>query len=92
MITINFKTAVVVPTLEGDRAVLPDDIVTLRDLLHYIGRKIKFDIVDAISGDLHDDFEIALNGTEACFLPGRLDTDLKDNDTVAMNIVGLGGG
>ncbi len=92
MITINLRTAVVIPTLEGDQATLPEDVRTLRDLLHYIGSKIHFDIIDSISGDLHDDFEIGLNGKEVWFLPGRLDTHLKNNDTVEMNIVGLGGG
>jgi hypothetical protein len=92
MITINLKTAVVIPTLENDRATLPDDIGNLRALLHYIGLKIKFDIIDSISGNLHDDFEIALNGTDVWFLPGRLDTPLKENDTLEIIIVGLGGG
>lgn len=92
MTIINLRTAVVIPTLEGDQATLPEDVRTVRELLHYIGSKINFDIIDSISGNLHDDFEIAVNGREACFLPGRLDTQLKNNDTVEINIVGLGGG
>jgi len=92
MITINFKTAVVIPTLEGDRATLPEDVDTLRDFLHYIGRKINFAIIDPISGDLQEDFEIAINGKELWFLPQGLDTKLNDNDMVDFNVVGLGGG
>jgi hypothetical protein len=88
MITINLRTAVVIPTLEGDQATLPEEVRTLRD----IGRRINFDIIDLKSGDLHDDFEIGLNGKEVWFLPSRLDTHLKDNDTFELNIVGLGGG
>jgi hypothetical protein len=89
---INLRTSVVIPSLEGDRATLPEDVRTLRELLHYIGSKINFDIIDSISGDLHNDFEVRMNGKESCFLPGGLDSLLGNNDTVEINIVGLGGG
>ena len=82
----------VVPTMEDDQATLPEGVRTLRELLHHIGSKINFDIIDPISGNLHDDFEVSINGKEACFLPGRLDSLLGNNDTVEINIVGLGGG
>ena len=89
---INLKTSVVIPTLEGGQVPLPENVMTLRELLHYIDSKINFDIIDPVSGNHHDDFEIRINGKESCFLPGGLDSLLGNNDTVEINIVGLGGG
>ena len=91
-VTIKLRKNIVIPGLDADPATLPEDVNTLRELLHYIGRKINFDIIDPISRDLHDDFEIAINGKEVWFLPSGLDTQLNNNDMVELNIVGLGGG
>jgi hypothetical protein len=89
---INLRTSVVIPTMEGDQTTLPEDVRTLRELLQYIGSKINFDIIDSISGNIHDDFEVRINGKESCFLPGGLDSLLGNNDRVEINILGLGGG
>jgi hypothetical protein len=78
--------------MEGDQATLPENVRTLRELLQYIGSKINFDIIDSLSGNLHDDFEVRMNGKESCFLPSGLDSRLGNNDRVEINILGLGGG
>jgi hypothetical protein len=81
MTTINLRTSVVIPTLEGDQATLPEDVRTLRELLHYIGGKINFDIIDSLTGNLHDDFEIGINGKDVLFLPSGIDTHHENKDT-----------
>jgi hypothetical protein len=36
--------------------------------------------------------EITLNGLEYAFLPGRLDTELKEDDRLEIMMLALGGG
>jgi len=92
MITISLRTAVIIPSMERDEVMLQEDVCSVRDLLHFIGSKVNFDIIDPISGDLCDDFEIVINGQEVLFLHNGLDTNLNNGDAVIMNIIGLGGG
>ena len=91
-VTITLRKNIVIPGLDADPATLPEGVNTVRDLLHYVGSKIHFDLIDPNSGDLQEDFEIAINGKEVWFSPGGLDAHLRNNDTVEINIVGLGGG
>jgi hypothetical protein len=92
MINIDLRTALVIPCLVDGQTTLPENVHTLRELLYYIGSQINFDIIDSTSGNLHDDFEVRINGKESCFLPDGLDCLLGSNDRVEINIVGLGGG
>jgi hypothetical protein len=92
MTNIDLRTALVIPCLVDGQTTLPENVHTLRELLHYIGNQINFDIIDSISGNIHDDFAVRINGKESCFLPGGLDCLLGNNDTVEINIIGLGGG
>jgi len=91
-VTIQLRKNIVIPGLDTDPATLPEGVNTVRDLLQYVGSRIHFDLIDPNSGDLHEDFEIGINGKEVWFSPGGLDAPLSDNDLVDINIVGLGGG
>ena len=89
---IHLKTTIVIPGLESDPAVLPEEVRTLRDLLVYIGEKLRFDLIDGNTGNLGDDLEIIINGKEIWFYPKGLNTLLEEDDTVEIHMVPLGGG
>ena len=89
---IHLKTTIVIPGLEADPTVLPEDIGTLQDLLIDIGKRIRFDLIKPASVDLKDNLEIILNGKEIWFYTAGLDTPLNNEDVVEVYMVPLGGG
>ena len=89
---IHLKSIIVIPGLESDPVVLPDEVKTLRDLLNDVSRKIHFELFDPKSGDLKDDFEIIINNKEIWFHPARFETQIQNGDTVEIYMVPLGGG
>ena len=91
-VKIHLTSTIVIPGLESDPAALPEEVRTLRDLLVYIGGKLRFDLVDGKTGNLGDDLEIMINGKEIWFFPKGLDTPLEENDSVEIHMVPLGGG
>ena len=91
-VRIHLKTTIVIPGMDSDPVVLPEEITTLRDLLIHIGGKLHFDLIDGKTGNLGDDLEIMINGKEIWFYPKGLDTSLGENDSVEIHMVPLGGG
>ncbi|MFH1489672.1 MAG: hypothetical protein ABII06_12285 [Pseudomonadota bacterium] len=89
---IHLTSTIVIPGLESDPAVLPEEVRTLRDLLVHIGGKLHFDLIDGETGNLGDDLEIMINGKEIWFYPKGLNTRLEENDSVEIHMVPLGGG
>ena len=89
---IHLKSTIVIPGLEADPVALPGDVLTLRDLLNYIGSKIHFELIDEQSGSLKEDLEIIINDKEIWFYPEGLETPIEGDDTVEIHMVPLGGG
>lgn len=81
-----------VPDKKNNLLSLPYHIVTLYQLLEYLGEKVRFDFVDARGGVLETDLEILLNGKDFRFLPQGLETPLKDGDSLEIHLLPLGGG
>jgi len=71
---------------------LPSGVVTLRELLAYVGKKINFAFMDARSGELETDLEILMNGRDFRFSDKGLETALKEDDFVEVYLLPLGGG
>lgn len=69
--------------------------VTLRQLLDQLSRQTKgtMELVSPKTKEVNpEDFSVSLNGMEYPFLPGRLETRLKEGDVVEVSITVLGGG
>jgi molybdopterin converting factor small subunit len=68
--------------------------ITLRQLLARVDkqhdRELQF--FDPATGELEELFKINVNGQDCQYLPGRLDTVLKDGDLVEIAILAVGGG
>jgi hypothetical protein len=69
---------------------------TLRDLLVTLFSKAHFadQVIDRTTGDLALEglFDVSLNSVPYISLPGGLDTELHDGDTVGLSLILLGGG
>jgi sulfur carrier protein ThiS len=68
--------------------------ITLSDLLAFVNSKQErvLPFVDPSTGEMDDLFEIAVNGRDCHYMPQRLNTALKDGDSVEIFIVAVGGG
>ncbi len=69
--------------------------VTLRQLLDHLSRQTKgtMELISPKTREVNpEDFSVSLNGMEYPFLPGRLETKLKDGDVAEVSITVLGGG
>lgn len=69
--------------------------VTLRQLLDYLSRQTKgtMELINSKTREVTpEDFSVSVNGMEYPFLPGRLETRLKEGDVVEVSITVLGGG
>ena len=68
---------------------------TLRYLLNSLLRPTYFakEIIDAQTGDLSldDVFQIDVNSVACHSLPDALDTELRDSDTINLNLIWFGG-
>jgi len=91
---IELKTNYSVPDREDDVISLPPNVGTLRDLLLYLGERIRFEFVDARQGTLAWDLEIEilLNGKDFIFLSRGLETPLNEGDSLEIYLLPLGGG
>jgi len=89
---IELTTNFAVPDRKDPVISLPSSVVTLHDLLLYLGRRIRFDFVDARHETLETDLEILLNGKDFRFSPQGLETPLKEGDSVEVQLLPLGGG
>jgi len=89
---IKLNTNFVVLNSDSQEVNLPPAIMTVRDLIGYAGRQINFPFFKDDSGELETDLEIMVNGKEVWFCPEKLDTRLKDGDSVAIYLMPVGGG
>ena len=64
---------------------------SLRDVLFDLSGRAEFPLIYP-DGQIDPDVEITLNGLEYAFLPGRLDTELKEDDSLGIMMLALGGG
>jgi hypothetical protein len=71
---------------------LPSAVITMGDLLQFIGREIGFTFVDAGVVNLRPDVEVSINGKDILFFPIGLRTELKEGDAVEISMTPLGGG
>jgi hypothetical protein len=92
-VIVHVKTTVHMPEV-------PDQVElesgTLRDLLIRLLSRLPIadEIIDRKTGDIAVEglFEVLLNGTPHNSLPQRLETALKDGDTLTLSLILLGGG
>ena len=89
---IQLNTNFVALNSESRETNLPPTILTVRDLIGYAGRQVNFQFFNNDSGELETDLEIMVNGKEVWFYPDKLDTQLKDGDSVAIYLMPVGGG
>ena len=71
---------------------LPSAVITIGDLLQFIGKEIGFTFVDAGVVNLRPDVEVIINGKDVLFFPMGLRTELKEGDEVDISMIPLGGG
>ena len=64
---------------------------SLRDVLFDLSGRAEFPLIYP-DGQIDPDVEITLNGLEYAFLPRRLDTELKEDDSLEIMMLALGGG
>lgn len=91
-IGIKLQTCFALPDSGLEITDLPEEVEKVRDLLRYVGKQIGFEFIDASTGELEEDLEIIINNKEVWFYPTKLDTVLKDGDTVEIYLLPLGGG
>lgn len=91
-VKIELNNNLALRTSESREVDLPPEVRTVRDLLHYVGRGIGFDFFDRETGELEVDLEVILNGKEIWFYSGNIDTELREDDSVVIWLVPLGGG
>ena len=89
---IKLQTCFALNNSESELLELPKEIVTLRNLLSYLGGKINYSFMDSETGSIEDDLEIRINNKEVWFYPSALDTRLENNDLVEIYLIPLGGG
>ena len=68
--------------------------ITLRQLLNRVNKTSNRDLsfFTPGTGELEELFKITVNRRDCQYLPGRLDTVLKDGDLVEIAILAIGGG
>ncbi len=74
---------------------MPGENVTLRNLLNNLSEITKgtMELISQKTNEVNpEDFFVSINDVEYPFLPGRLETKLKDGDVVDITITVLGGG
>ena len=90
-ISIRLKTSLLVPRLHEGCYSLPADVATVADLLATIGRQANVRLVGD-DGELDRHFDVRLNGKRIDFHPARLATQLSSDDSVAIQLIPIGGG
>jgi hypothetical protein len=89
---IKLKTNVSFSALESGEMTLPPGISTIGGFLRYLGQQKDFALLDPDSRKLETYFEILLNDKDIWFYPNKLDTSLKNGDSVHINLIPIGGG
>ncbi|MGD9077370.1 MAG: hypothetical protein PVJ69_19285 [Desulfobacteraceae bacterium] len=89
---IKLKTNVSFSALESGEMTLPPGISTIGGFLRYLGQQKDFALLDPDSRKLETYFEILLNDKDIWFYPNKLDTSLKNGDSVQINLIPIGGG
>jgi len=79
-------------SLGEDLFALPSSVNTIADLLRLMGEEIRFAFLDAHTGDLRPDIEVTLNNKDIWFYPKGLQHIFKDDDTLSITLIPLGGG
>jgi hypothetical protein len=65
---------------------------TLRKILLELSNRTKFSIFNPVSNQIHGEFKVYLNGVEYEDPSHGIDTELKEEDKVEVNLVILAGG
>ena len=89
---IIFRTCFALLGSDSDIMDLPEGVVTIADLIHWMGREINVSFIDSKTGEIDSDIEIILNGKEVFFYPDSVDTVLNDGDQLEIYLLPLGGG
>jgi hypothetical protein len=71
---------------------IPDRVKTVADLLEHVGTLTEFLFTNADGTRLRPDIELTLNGKDIAFFPKGLQTHLKEDDGLDINLTPLGGG
>lgn len=90
---VHIKTTVNVPEIPSQVEL---ETGTLKDVLSRVFGDVHFvkELKDPVTGEFAFDgiFEVRLNETLYYSLPKGVDTDLKDDDTITLSFILLGGG
>ena len=89
---IKLLTCFALPGSDSEIMDLPEGVITVADLINWMGREINFKIIDSKTGEVENDLEIILNGKEVFFYPNALNTVLNDGDQLEIFLLPLGGG
>jgi hypothetical protein len=91
---INIRSNFVIPGLEGKENLEIDRVeISLREFLEELSRRAPIRVEYIRQGIIDpDEWEIEINNIPYYACPGGLDTLLRDNDTVTIKIMALGGG
>jgi len=89
---IQLKTNFSLSSRRTGQMELPPSINTIADLLRHLGKEIGFVFIDAQGLTLRRDVEVLINGRDVSFLPSGLKTGLKQDDSVDVALMTLGGG
>ena len=89
---IKFHTCFALPGSDSEIMDLPEGVMTVADLIHWMGREINVSFIDSKTGEMENDIEVILNGKEVFFYSNGVDTVLNDGDRLEIFLLPLGGG
>ena len=91
-VTISLITNLSVTSGQDDHFVLPEGVMTVKDLLEFIGEKIEFDLLKTGGNDIDEDVELIVNGRNVFASSERFQKPLGEGDIVEIYMLTLGGG
>ena len=89
---IIFRTCFALPGSDSETMDLPEGVITVADLINWMGREINISFIDLKTGEIENDIEVILNGKEVFFYPDGVDRVLNDGDLLEIFLLPLGGG
>ena len=90
--SVTLRTNASLNRTQGAELVLPSSVRTMEDLLRHVGEQIDFLLIDGQTGNLRPDIEILVNGKELWFYPDGLRRAIRDQDSIEITLIPLGGG
>ena len=92
MIRAHLKTNFLSGKRRIDAIPLDEDKANLGECLTKIEHLEAVQLVDRELMEIYPDIEISLNGVDFHFLPGKMETEIADGDTISISLITLGGG